>query len=260
MNKVFSIIFIGAVAFFSLWLKQPVKADYASCIADCSFPTEKAKIDKACQAECILTSVDEASYNDCFGFCAISKKTFCEGSCTPDAPKKKNSTTPAPSTPIIPPSSPSSAESEFSCAKALPSGCPALDTLGVTKKSAFLPDCVYYEGTGSANEKCCGCRNVNVLVDFLVKFSNWLFGIAGGAALIVFVYGGFVILTAAGGERVKKGKDIIVAAVIGLIIVFTAQVGLKFILSALLKPAPTETPSSAPATLEGLNIKVIETE
>ena len=97
-------------------------------------------------------------------------------------------------------------------------------------------------------------------MDFLVKFSNWLFGIAGGAALIVFVYGGFVILTAAGGERVKKGKDIIVAAVIGLIIVFTAQVGLKFVLSALLTKGHDEVTTSEPATLDGLNINVIETK
>jgi hypothetical protein len=126
----------------------------------------------------------------------------------------------------------------------------------VTEKSVFLPDCVYFEGT--LFEKDCGCRNVDVLVNLLVKIANWLFGLVGGAALMAFVYGGFVILTAAGGERVKKGKDIIVAAVIGLIIIFTAQVGLKFILKAILTPAINEKTIGAPATLEGLKIKVIE--
>lgn len=129
----------------------------------------------------------------------------------------------------------------------------------VTKKSVFLPDCVYFESASLDLQKKCGCRNINVLVDLLVVTANWIFGITGGAALLVFVYGGFVILTAAGGERVKKGKDIIVAAVIGLIIIFTAQVGLKFILSALLKPAPGEVLTQPPATLEeGLKIKVKE--
>ncbi|MBI5022706.1 MAG: hypothetical protein HZC05_00875 [Candidatus Magasanikbacteria bacterium] len=130
----------------------------------------------------------------------------------------------------------------------------------VIEKSAFLPDCVYFESASVDLQQKCGCRNVNVLVDLLAKLANWLFGIAGGAALLVFVCGGFVILTAAGGERVKKGKDIIVAAVIGLIIIFTAQVGLKFILKALLTPATGEKTTNAPATLEGLNIKVIESK
>ncbi|HBV57885.1 MAG TPA: hypothetical protein DEB73_01290 [Candidatus Magasanikbacteria bacterium] len=125
-----------------------------------------------------------------------------------------------------------------------------------TEKSAFLPDCVYFEGT--LFEKDCGCRNVNIFVDFLVKYANGMFFFVGGGALLFFVYGGFVILTAAGGERVKKGKDIIVAAVIGLIIIFTAQVGLKFVLKALLTPAIGEKTTGAPATLEGLKIKVIE--
>ena len=130
----------------------------------------------------------------------------------------------------------------------------------VTEKSAFLPDCVYFESASLDLQKKCGCRNVNVFVDFLVKYANGMFLFVGGGALLFFVYGGFVILTAAGGERVKKGRDIIVAAVIGLIIIFTEQVGLKFILAALLKKAPGEPTNTnqTPATLEGLQIKVKE--
>lgn len=245
MNKVFSVVFIGVVVFFSLWLKEPVKAD---CESNCYSPDYQDQMTAECDDKTAGGTTGDVSA------CVTDLTSTCVKLCPPDVPKK-STPTPAPSTPQTPSAVPSSAESEISCSS--PPTCPDLKSLGVEDKSVFLPDCVYYEGT--PNEKCCGCRNVNVLVDLLVVTANWIFGITGGAALLVFVYGGFVILTAAGGERVKKGKDIIVAAVIGLIIIFTAQVGLKFILSALLKPAPTEKPASAPATLEeGLKIKVKE--
>lgn len=244
MSKYFLIIFIGAVVFFSLWLKEPVQAD---CESNCYSSDSQQQMKAECDDKTAGGTTGDVSA------CVTGLINTCVKLCPPVLPKK---TTPAvPTTPIIPPVVPSSAESIESC-PATPT-CPDLASLGVEDKSAFLPDCVYYEGTPSA--KCCGCRNVNVLVDLLVVTANWLFGIAGGAALLVFVYGGFVILTAAGGERVKKGRDIIVAAVIGLIIIFTAQVGLKFILSALLTKGQGEVTTSEPATLEGLNIKVIET-
>ncbi|MBI5732124.1 MAG: hypothetical protein HY982_02065 [Candidatus Magasanikbacteria bacterium] len=123
------------------------------------------------------------------------------------------------------------------------------------KPSAIMPLCVHFEGT--VLESVCGCRNVNVFIQLFVKFADWLLKIVGGAALIMFIYGGFVILTAAGGERVKKGKDILVAAVIGLVIVFTANLGMRFLLEKLLPAsAPEKGKPAAPA--EGLQINLPE--
>lgn len=100
--------------------------------------------------------------------------------------------------------------------------------------SVLLPRCVYFESDSRLDEAC-GCRNVNVFMQLLVNAANWMFGIVGGAALIVFIYGGFKMLTSAGNdEAVKKGKDALVAAVIGLIIVFTAQLGMRFLLETVL--------------------------
>lgn len=117
------------------------------------------------------------------------------------------------------------------------------------KPSEILPLCVYFEGTDL--EKTCGCRNVNVFVSLLTKIAKWLFGIVGAVALAVFIYGGFTILTAAGSaERVKKGKDALLAAVIGLVIIFTAQVGMRFLVDKVILAGST----TAKLEEKGLNI------
>ena len=112
----------------------------------------------------------------------------------------------------------------------------------VTNKSAFLPDCSYHEGnrapwgkdpTGKVLtvEQCCGCRNINVFVQLLVKGANWFMGFVGAIALVMFVYGGFTMLTSAGSsEKVDLGKKALVAAVVGLAIIFSAQLLMRFVL------------------------------
>ena len=112
----------------------------------------------------------------------------------------------------------------------------------IENKSAFLPDCVYYEGNRTslgkdtkgndvACETVCGCRNVNVFIQLLVKAANWFMGFVGAAALVMFVYGGFMMLTSGGvAEKVDTGKKALVAAVVGLAIIFSAQLLMRFVL------------------------------
>lgn len=100
-------------------------------------------------------------------------------------------------------------------------------------KSIILPACVYYEGMPEC-EATKGCRNINVFLELLVKVTNLIFAIVGGVALVMFVFGGYVLLTSAGiSENVTKGKTIITSAVIGLLIVFTAQLGVQFLLKTV---------------------------
>lgn len=48
-------------------------------------------------------------------------------------------------------------------------------------------------------------------------------GVVGSLALLMFVFGGITWMTSAGSaEKVKKGRDILVWSVIGLVIVFSA--------------------------------------
>ena len=65
-----------------------------------------------------------------------------------------------------------------------------------------------------------GC-GIPEFIAFVKNVINYLFVIAIPLAVIFIVWGGFVIMTAGGSEeKVKKGKGIITASVIGLAILF----------------------------------------
>lgn len=88
---------------------------------------------------------------------------------------------------------------------------------------AALPRCLL-ENTLSAE-----CRNVSVFVALLINFGRGLFGLIGGFALLFFIYGGFNLIVSSGNpEKIKKGIDTMVAAVIGLFIAFAGYLLIKF--------------------------------
>ncbi|OGH85872.1 MAG: hypothetical protein A2493_02390 [Candidatus Magasanikbacteria bacterium RIFOXYC12_FULL_33_11] len=87
-----------------------------------------------------------------------------------------------------------------------------------------LPDCAF---DGS-------CRDVNKLVELALKVVDYLFSIVAGLAFVFFIYGGFTWIFSFGNpEKVKKGQQIFVYAVIGLIIVFSAYILVSFLLNVL---------------------------
>lgn len=74
------------------------------------------------------------------------------------------------------------------------------------------------------------CDNVNDLVAQVIAIGEFLLGIAGSLALLMFVYGGIMFVTSQGqAERTKKATQIIGAAIIGLIIALSAYVIVEFI-------------------------------
>jgi len=78
------------------------------------------------------------------------------------------------------------------------------------------------------------CRNVNDLIQLFINFGTMTLGIVGTAALVFFVYGGVMMIVSAGNaDRVKKGKDILVAAIVGIVIAFSAYALINFVLDAL---------------------------
>jgi len=89
----------------------------------------------------------------------------------------------------------------------------------------FLPACV--------NDPR-GCRDVGVFIEMGMNVASYLFSIIGALALLMFVYGGITLVVSMGNpEKVKKGGEIMVAAVLGLIIVFGSYVLIKFVGDAL---------------------------
>lgn len=61
-----------------------------------------------------------------------------------------------------------------------------------------------------------------------------LLGIAGAIALLMFVWGGMQWLISGGNsDQIKKGKDTLVWAVIGLVVIFTSYAIVRAIILAL---------------------------
>jgi len=61
-----------------------------------------------------------------------------------------------------------------------------------------------------------------------------LLSILGAIALLVFIYGGFRWLTAAGNDKnIAAGKETLVWATIGIIVIFLAYIMVGFILQSL---------------------------
>jgi len=78
------------------------------------------------------------------------------------------------------------------------------------------------------------CRNTNDFLSLFLKFSKTVFAFIAAFAFAFFVYGGFMIIISFGNaEKVKKGQQILGAAVVGLIIVFGAYMIINFLMEAL---------------------------
>jgi len=72
------------------------------------------------------------------------------------------------------------------------------------------------------------------------KIINAALGIVGSLALAMFIYGGFTWMLAGGNnEQITKGKNILIWATIGLIIIFASYALVRFVFSAIGAPGVT---------------------
>ena len=73
---------------------------------------------------------------------------------------------------------------------------------------------------------------LNDFIRIAVNLSQIILGLTGSLALLAFIYGGFVFLLSGGSaQNVEKGKGILKAAVIGLVIVFASYTIIQFVLT-----------------------------
>ena len=83
----------------------------------------------------------------------------------------------------------------------------------------------------TGKEDCTPCH----FIALFVNASNILVGLSGTFAVLMFVYGGIVLITAYGNEaRIKWGKDILIATVVGIFIVMLAWTLINVVTSAVL--------------------------
>lgn len=87
---------------------------------------------------------------------------------------------------------------------------------------------------GNCYKYCTGNYEINDFVLVLIIWIERIIGLVGSLALLMFVYGGVVWITAAGvAERISKGRSIMLNALLGIVIVFTSYMIIEFVLGAL---------------------------
>ncbi len=74
-------------------------------------------------------------------------------------------------------------------------------------------------------------KTVPELIGSIIKA---VLGVVGALTLAMFVYGGFLWLTSGGNpDRIKKGKDVLIWATIGLIVIFSSYALVDFVIRAI---------------------------
>ena len=98
--------------------------------------------------------------------------------------------------------------------------------LPMPKNNTGCPDSTY-EGN-------CGNYQIDDFLVLAVNISRWILGIVGSLTLVMFIYGGVMFMISSGSsESVGKAKNIITAAVIGLLIVFASFMIIKTVLLSM---------------------------
>ena len=102
---------------------------------------------------------------------------------------------------------------------------------------SHISQAISYQGTLFENIACVeGTEDCTVcdFVELFVNGANILVGLSGAFAILMFIYGGLVFITAYGNEtRIKWGKDILIATVVGIFIVMLAWTLVNVIIEAM---------------------------
>lgn len=95
------------------------------------------------------------------------------------------------------------------------------------------PDC-------PADSPDCGNYSLNDIVRTAVNVSKFILSIVGSLALLAFVAGGLMMMLSAGNaEWVTRGRQTLIGAVIGLVVVFTSYAIIYFVFKTLDIPMPS---------------------
>lgn len=124
---------------------------------------------------------------------------------------------------------------------------------------------IIFAGICTSLEADCDCRDygqctLNDIMQVVVNVSVLILGLSGTIVLVMFIWGGFVWLTAAGNPaKVKQGLDIMTWAVVGLIIVFASYAIVATLVSVLKTGEVPESGETIEDIIGGNADEVIET-
>lgn len=76
-----------------------------------------------------------------------------------------------------------------------------------------------------------GTTNISELIGRIIKE---VLGVVGSLALLMFIFGGLTWMTSGGNEeKIKKGKGILIWAIMGIVIIFTSYSILNLVFKIL---------------------------
>ena len=79
---------------------------------------------------------------------------------------------------------------------------------------------------------------LNDFIQIAIQVSKFILGIVGSLALLMFIYGGLMMIISQGSsDKVEQSKTILKNAVIGLVIVFTSWTIINFVITAFVPDA-----------------------
>jgi len=90
-------------------------------------------------------------------------------------------------------------------------------------------------GTGSSTVDISGIQGLGTISvpELLGRMIKTILGIVGALALLMVVWGGIILLTSRGGEGVKKGKDILIWATIGVAVVLGSYALVNYVITGI---------------------------
>lgn len=105
----------------------------------------------------------------------------------------------------------------------------------------LLPDALnqkcppgYKENLPEGQKANCGDYQLNDFLRIAVNISRLILGLVGSLALLAFVAGGLMMMLSAGNaEWVTRGKQTLIGAVIGLVVVFTSYAIIQLVFTSL---------------------------
>lgn len=101
-------------------------------------------------------------------------------------------------------------------------------TTGEVQDSKIIPQCLLANDIKTMHSM--GCDNVNIFIWLAINVGTYIFTFIGALALLFFVYGGFMLIMSQGkADKIKLGTGAMVAAVVGLIIAFSAYALINFL-------------------------------
>jgi len=90
-------------------------------------------------------------------------------------------------------------------------------------------------GTGASKVDISGIQGLGTISvpELLGRMIKTILGVVGALALLMVVYGGIILLTSRGGEGVKKGKDILIWATIGVAVVLGSYALVNYVITGI---------------------------